>query len=458
MAKSVRSDVPEEAKAATAKSARSDAPEAVRVRMESFIRRYWKLNRVPVGDETTRFVGETAAEFGAERLSIPSGTECLSWVMPPKWTVHEAYLETLGGERIADFAWNPLYLKSYSAPYSGIVSRETLLNHVNADPHRPDCVIYDYRAQYQFGDRTEWGFSLPHRVVEGLGEPEYRVHIDTEFGTGTLDVLDWSLPGKNTETIFFAAHTCHPAQVNDGIACIAVLIELFRWLASYPSRRYTYRLLLGPEYFAAAAVLAHGKDVDKLKYGFFLDMMGNGKRIGFSRSYRGDSYVDQVIRNVLEHGVDDFFEVEYRSLWGNDELFYDGPDFRIPTIGLGRDRFEHYHTHKDDMDHCDFDQLMESLDLLKTVVDVFERDAVIRRAYKGPLYLSRYGLYIDPKEDRKGYDSLQEIQILTDGARSYLAIANELGISFDFVANFGARLIEAELAAPISNPPTDPAR
>ena len=39
-------------------SSRSD--EKLR-RMEAFIRRFWKWNRVPVGDDTTRFVREIAA-------------------------------------------------------------------------------------------------------------------------------------------------------------------------------------------------------------------------------------------------------------------------------------------------------------------------------------------------------------------------------------------------------------
>lgn len=424
-------------------------------RMTDLIARYWRWNRVPVGDDTTRFVAEMAAELGADRLSLPTGTECLTWTVPPKWTVREAYLETMGGKRLADFSWNPLYLKSYSAPFSGTVGRDELLRHVRSDPARPDRLIYDYRAQYDYGERTEWGFSLPHRVVDELNDPEYRVHIDAEFGHGTLDVLDWTLPGEVAETVFFAAHTCHPAQVNDGIGCIAVLVELFRWLSRRPDRRYTYRLLLGPEYFAAAAVLAHAGGIENLRCGFFLDMMGNGKRIGFSRSYRGDSYVDKIVRNVLSGAVDDFFEAEYRSLWGNDELFYDGPDFRIPTIGMGRDRFEHYHTDKDDLETCDFDQLLESLDLLRRIVGVLERDRVLRRRYRGPLYLSRYGLYIDPKKDRKGYRSLQETQILMDGTRSCLEIADALGIGFDFVARFGERLVECGLAEAQAALPAD---
>ncbi|NKB49972.1 MAG: DUF4910 domain-containing protein [Alphaproteobacteria bacterium] len=415
-------------------------------RMREFISRYWMWNRVPVGDDTARFVRDMADQWDASIISVPSGAECLTWVVPPKWSVREAYIESPDGERIADFAKNPLYLKSYSAPFSGEVDRDTLREHVLSDPQRPDDLIYDYRAQYQYGERTEWGFSLPHRIVDSLPEGNYRAHIDVAFGEGTLDVLDWYLPGGSSETIFFAAHTCHPAQVNDGIACIAVLIELFLRLAQQPKRRFSYRLLLGPEYFAGAAVLAHATGIENLRYGFFLDMMGNGQRFGYSRSYRGDSLVDRIVSHVLQANTDDFFETDYRKLWGNDELFYDGPDYRIPTIGLGRDRFVHYHTDKDDPEHCDYDQLLESVDILSKMVEIFESDVVVARNYRGPLYLSRYGLYIDPKLDPNGYQHMQEIQIEMDGTRSNFEIAERLGVSHEFVTKFAEQLIAHGLA------------
>lgn len=408
--------------------------------MRSFIERYYKWNRVPVGDETGRFVSELAEDLGGEILRIASGEECLTWIVPPKWTVREAYLETIDGKRLADFRWNPLYLKSYSAPFSGQVSKEDLLAHVLSDRDRPEAILYDYRAQYAYGDRAEWGFSLPWNVVESLNETEYQVHIDTEFGEGTLDVLDLILPGESEETIFFAAHTCHPAQVNDGLACIAVLRELFRWLRERPDRQYTYRLILGPEYFAAAALLAHGRTTDALRAGFFFDMLGNGEQFAYSSSYAGDSLVDLAAKNVLRHQFGEFEEHGYRGLWGNDELFYDGPGYLIPTVGLARGYFDRYHTHFDDVERCDFAQLEQSVELLKTVVEVLEADCRPVRTYHGPLYLSRYDLYIDPNVDRKAYRSIQEIQILMDGGASCLQIAERLDVDVRFVLAFVAEL------------------
>ena len=416
-------------------------------RMRQLIGRYYLLNRVPVGDETSRFVRELATANEAPWWSVRSGDECLTWNIPLKWTVRQASLATTSGDRIVDFADHPLYLKSYSAPFAGDVSRDELARHVVTDEQRPDRIIYDVRAQYAYGPRKEWGFSLPHSTWRELTDDQYRVNIDVEFTDGEMDVIDWTLPGERPETVFFAAHTCHPGQVNDGIACVAVLIELFRWLRERSNRRYTYRLILGPEYYAAAAVLARGVGVNELRHGVFLDMPGNGKPLGFSHSFHSDKYIDRVTENVLNHQVTGGFKRGYRKLWGNDEMFYDGPDFRISTVGIGRDHWPGYHTDADNLDNCDFDQLGETLSVLQAIVDVFESDGIPQRRYRGPLYQSRYDLYVDFKSNPDGYRALQDSQILMNGRTSCLDIAATLGVDYRFIRQFVEQLCDKNLAA-----------
>ncbi|MDB6149044.1 MAG: aminopeptidase [Chthoniobacter sp.] len=424
-----------------------------RERMRALIERHQHTDRVTVGDHTSQLIQELAAETGADVLQVPSGSECLSWIVPDKWSVREGWVETLAGERIADYAWNPLWLKSYSSSFSGVVSRDELRAHVLSDPERPECLLYDYGAQYRFGPKTEWGFTMPHRLVESLSDAEYRVRIDVEFGAGAMEILDWMLPGELPDTIYIAAHSCHPAIVNDGLACIAVALELFRELATRQNRRWTYRLIVGPEYFAGAAFLARAQGVENLRYGFYLDMLGNGERLGFARSHSGDTYVDAITRGVLQRLAPDHLEAPFRGLWGNDEFFYDGPDFEIPSIALGRDRWPWYHTDRDDLAGCDFAQLEESLQVLREVVNVFEADRVITRNYRGPLYQSRHGLYFDPRENRAGYLALHDIQTLMDGTRSCLEIASALHLDYPFVNRFADALLERGLAESAPRPP-----
>ena len=71
-------------------------------------------------------------------------------------------------------------------------------------------------------------------------------------------------------------------MVNDGI----ILLELHNELASRKELKYSYDFIFGPEYYAGAAVLEKDANAKFLKSGFFLDMMGNGQNLGFSRSLR----------------------------------------------------------------------------------------------------------------------------------------------------------------------------
>lgn len=408
---------------------------------------YYMLNRVPVSEEMGRFTRSLAQQLGAKLHTIPSGTECLSWIIPDKWTVKEAYIETLDGHRIADFHWHPLYLQAYSASFSGIVPREQLLQHISVHPHSDDKLIYESRWQYRPGPKTEWGFSLTRNTVNDLSEEEYRVHIDVEFSKGTLDIVDWTLPGATSDTVLLAAHTCHPGQVNDGIACIAVLVELFRSLQRQTNRHFTYRLILGPEYFAAAGLLHYGTGIEQIRYAVYLDMPGHNQPLSFSRSFSGNSYIDAATRNVLKSYEPGYSEAPYRGLYGNDEMFYDGPDFEIPTVGISRYDYEHYHTDEDNLEHCDFAKLEQTVVRLQQIIDVLETDCIPTRHYKGPLQLSRYHLYIDPKQNPKGYQSLQAAQILMDGQRSCLELAEALDIDYRFVRSFADQLQTQGLAS-----------
>ncbi|MBI2524640.1 MAG: DUF4910 domain-containing protein [Candidatus Rokubacteria bacterium] len=416
-------------------------------RMRRFIEATWRLNRVAVSRDATRTCEIIAEEIGGEILRVPSGSECLTWIIPPRWEVEEAYVETLDGERILDYRDNPLHVCLYSAPFEGVLDLEELRPHLHSSEAMPDDIPFHNRWTYRPGDFTEWGFCLPHNRYRRLRPARYRVVLRATFQPGEMAVHHASARGQHENTLFVFAHTCHPGQVNDGVACIAVAMELFRGLVRRrEGLRYSYRVIFGPEYHAAAGYLTHAKGIEHLRYGISLDMMANYQPLGFSRSFLGDTYLDKATRNVMAHHVPGSFERAYRDLWGNDEMFYDGPDFRIPVVTIGRDKFPAYHHSSDDLEHCNWAQMEDTLSVLQRLVQVFETDRRLRRRYRGPLYLSRYGLYIDPKKERAGARALQQIQILMDGERSYLEIADALKIDFEFVRRFGDELLQLGLA------------
>ena len=67
----------------------------------------------------------------------------------------------------------------------------------------------------------------------------------------------------------------------------------------------------------------------------------------------------------------------------------------------------------------------------KEILDILNRNYVPYRQFKGPLFLSRYGSWVDWRENRKLNLSLDNIMNLMEGEKSVLDLAMELDIPFD---------------------------
>jgi len=415
--------------------------------MYEFINKYFKLNRTAVSDDTNRLAEDICSILNARSIDINSGEECLTWVVPKHWKVREAYLADANGKKVVDFKDNPLHLWTHSISFKGEVKRDELEGHLFSDPKRPSWVPYHYRNGYSY-ESNDWGFSLSHNVHQNLKDDTYVANIDADLDDhGCMKVVDFHVKGSSEGTFLFAAHTCHPAQVADGLSNVAVLVEFFKKLKCRTSLKYSYRLVLGPEYFAAAGFLEKvpAEEISHIKATLYLDMLGNNMPFVYQHSFQGDSILDRVMDNVFANHVKGGKELSYRGLWGNDEMFYNGCGFRIPSLGFACDMNNEYHYDADNPDMINVHQLEESVGILERIVDVLEDDYIPVPQFKGPLYLSRYGLYIDPKEDQKGYDNLEYIQILMDGKRSCLDIATDLNIDFSFVKKFCDTLLSKGL-------------
>jgi aminopeptidase-like protein len=426
--------------------------------MESFISEYWRLNRSAVSPDTDELIRGISEQIPAGRvLEARSGTSVLDWQVPPRWEVRKGQLRRVSGEILANFAENPLVLWTHSIGFKGRVPREELLRHVVSDANRPDEVFYRYQAGYRYRAEgsDEWGFSLPHRLVAGLSDPEYDVEIDADLDNeGSIKVFNAFLPGRLPDTVFFMAHTCHPAQVADGLANVAVLMELYRHLESLSDRQCSYRFLFGPEYFGAAAYLAKAprEEVERLSCGLYCDMLSSGEPIAWQPSFRGESRIDAVLQSVIPHHASFWTRRPYRKMWGNDEMFFNGPGFEIPMAAIGRGHSEaaprEYHFDSDNLDAVDGYHLVESLWILQRIVEVFETDRVPVPKFQGPPCQSKHGIYADATARAAEYELREAVPIMIDGKRSIMEVTRELGADFfavrEFVGQMEARgLVES---------------
>ena len=185
-----------------------------------------------------------------KRFEIPSGTEVFDWTVPQEWVVREAYVITPDGRRILDVRDNTLHLLNYAVPFRGELSRAELDAHLYSLPEQPDAIPYvtSYYA-------PRWGFCLSHNERVALPEGQYQVVVNTEYIDGSLTLSEAVLPGESEQEVLLSTYTCHPAMANNELSGPLVTAFLYRRLAAWKRRHYTYRFVFLPETIGSLAYL-----------------------------------------------------------------------------------------------------------------------------------------------------------------------------------------------------------
>jgi aminopeptidase-like protein len=417
-------------------------------RLKTLIEDLYYSTRAFVSDDFDDALAYVDDELPLNIHEYPSGmTIWDSWVVPRKWTVEHAYIETTDGERILDVAEHPLHVITYSDSFEGKISRETLLEHLHTHPDIPEAIPYHFRQNYRPWD-SEWGFCASQEFVESLNDDEYDVSIDTTFNEGTMKVGEHTVEGENDETVAFIAHVDHVGMANDDLSGVAAGVEVMQRLDERDDLTYTYKLLLVPEMIGSAAYLStNRKTARDFEYGIFLETLGNDNRVMLQHSMFDDSRIDRVAEHVLRRRYDEFEVCGFREKAGDDELIYEGPGFEIPTLSVSRYPYPEYHTNLDDPDIITEEHLVDGVEYVEEVVNVLERDFVPNRQFEGIPSLAnpKYDLYIDPGQPGLSDSNVANKNIRAfrdyifrylDGNYTVFDIATEFDLTFDYVHDY----------------------
>lgn len=368
---------------------------------------------------------------------IPSGTKCWTWVVPEKWNIKEAYIEDMEGNRLLDVQSHPLHVISYSLPINKVVGREELMKHIHTKPDRPDAIPYEFKYY-----ERDWGFCIPHNRLPEFGKDRYKVVIDSEFVQGTLKVGEYTIPGKTKETIAFVAHLCHPAMANDDMAGVAVLMDIAKELQKRDNR-YTYAFFILPETIGSIAYLSQNEErISDFKCGIFLEMLGNSTSLALQRTRQDTHRLDRIARYVMKHRLRDFREAAFQTLVGNDEFVFNGPGVDVPMISISRFPYPEYHTSDDNIDIISEESLQESKGVVMDIVDILEQDYIPKRTFKGPVFLSGNGLWVDWRVNKTLNENLELIMLRLEGDKSCFDIAEELEMDFADALDYISKLFE----------------
>jgi len=366
-----------------------------------------------------------------EIVSVPTGTQCWTWTVPEKWEVNNAYIEDLEGNRLLSLEDHPLHVMSYSLPIDQVVSKEELMKHLYSNPQRPGAIPFNFKY-YQ----RDWGFCIQHNRLESFNEEQYKVFIDTTFEEGSLKIGVCTIPGEIEDVIVLVAHLCHPAMVNDDLTGVAVLVDLAKELMK-KQNHYTYKLLFLPETIGSISYLSQNEEIiPKLKYGIFLEMLGNDNIHALQLSRRGNTLIDRVCQYVLKRKVEKFNEGPFRKIVGNDEMVFDGPGIFVPMPSISRWPYPEYHSSDDTPEIITGERLNESKELVLEILRILDLNYYPKRQFKGPVFLSGYGLWVDWRVNKKLNQNLEQIMLRLEGDKSIFDITEDLDMEFDDVLNY----------------------
>ncbi len=405
--------------------------------MLDLIQELWRLPRDLVSDAFDEALYRLAQEAPMKIHEYPTGKACWTWRIPEKWTCHEAYLETVDGKRIVDWSDNPLHLISYSLPFEGVVSRDELFRHIHTHPRLPEAIPYVFK----YYDR-DWGFCVSQTLKDQMTDEAFRVVIRTSFEPGQLKVGEVIIAGESQETFMLVAHLCHPGMVNDDLSGVVVGLDVIKALLAGPRPYYTIRLLILPETIGSVAYLSHHEDlIPDMVGGLFLEMLGNDSPHALQGSFQPNSQADRCLVSAFR-GLDPAgYSAPYRSVINNDERQFNAPGVRVPMLSISRVEpagsptrpYLEYHSSLDTPAIVTQARLEASRDLILGLIHAWERNQYVVNHFKGEIFCSGYGIWVDYRQNPEGHRRLFEIMERCDGERTLADISAELQISFQAV-------------------------
>lgn len=418
--------------------------------IEELVAKLWKLPRDIVSEGYDAALLALSSQASMVVHEYPTGTECWTWLVPEKWTCHEAWLETISGRRLFSYEDHPLHVVSYSLPIDRVVSREELLEHLHVHPVIPDAIPFIFKYY-----ERDWGLCCSSRLKETITDEHYRVRIDTSFSYGALKVGEAVVPGKSSKSFVLCAHLCHPAMVNDDLSGVVVGLKVIQELLKRKNLHYTYRFLIVPETIGSVAYLSdHAQLIPDMIGGLFLEMLGLENPHALQLSFAGDTEVDRALSQALGEFDPSGWTGEFRTVVGNDERQFNAPGVRVPMLSLSRvmrethngwPYYPEYHSSHDTPNLASPKRLAESCDLVLKMIDAIEDGQVPVNRFQGEVFCSRYGLNRDAYSDAEANRAFFDIIFLIDGTRSVGAIARECNTSIELVKEVVQSLCERGL-------------
>jgi aminopeptidase-like protein len=395
--------------------------------MLQIIEDIWLLARHIVSDDYDEALRRLDQHLPLTVHEVPSGTQCWTWKIPNKWGCKEAWIEPCvrgeTGPRLVDLADHPLHIVYGSLPIDRVVSRDELMAHLTWKDDRPGAIPFEFKYY-----EPDWGFCIPKNWLPRFTAQQYHVKIDAVSEPGSLKIGEHFIQGQTDRCVVIVSHLCHPAMVNDDLAGVAVAADVARHLKD---PYYSYRFLFLPETIGSVAYLSQHEDlIENMAAGIFLEMLASSGPLALQHSYEHEARIDHAASYVLARHQPGLREEAFRKIIGNDEMVFDSPGVRIPMISLSRWPYPEYHTSDDNPNIIVPENLIHARDSVLDLIRYLEADYIPVRNFRGPLFLSGYGLWVDWRVNQKLNTALEWVINNIEGEYSISELATKVDVDF----------------------------
>jgi aminopeptidase-like protein len=184
----------------------------------------------------------------------------------------------------------------------------------------------------------------------------------------------------------------------------------------------------------------------------FLDSTGSVDSLALQRTRQDNHLLDRVARSVLQKRGKEFREGEFAQVAPNDERIINGPGVGVPAISLSRFPYPEYHTSDDNLDIIHEDQLLDAVDAAEEIIRIYASNYIPRRTFRGPVFLSGHGLWVDWRENWDLNRAIEKIMMKFEGKHTVFDIAEEVGLDYwmvrEYVEKFRAKGLVRALPLP----------
>lgn len=421
------------------------------MQLQTDLEALFPLNRSLMGAANRATLDYLSDIIPLRRHAVESGRRLFDWVVPPEWTIGSGEIRGRSGDSLVRYSDNHLHVMTYSRGVDETVGLEELLRHVHTHA-RPDAI--PYRTAYYSDD---WGFCVTHSQREAIiadGGP-FRVIINANKHSGTMDFADLVIPGLNQREMLVSTYFCHPSLANDSLSGVLLTAHLARFVASLPQRKYTYRFAFVPETIGALAYVHHaGADLGKVDFGLQITTVGGPGTFQVKRSWDERHPINALIDRTLDAcGVT--YEVLPFDIHGSDERQYSSPGLRLNMTTIARDMYytyPQYHSSLDNLDFVNGRQIAETLGIYCALIrEIEDRRVFVRVDPVGEPMLRRHDLHdlvggsVLPGGSRDTTELLLWIAFLCDGINSVDDIARRLNEPRERILQVCDGMVRAEI-------------